>query len=375
MLDNVYGDSSCRVNNGVCNYNDGGAAVLTACVDAAVSYGVNYIEIYEPDVINLPTVITYARQKLAASPTPTPTPTPTETPTPTPTSTPTPTETPTPTSTPTPTPTETPTPTPLPTPVPFNLDGQPDSTGYLANNNGMPVYAAVRGGTLYVATSSPGSDHEPNDNFIFVTDTLLSAALTPAPWAKAGMVAFDATKPYVGGESQNEFCSWFNAPTTALVVKSDTSAGEMEATIDLAATFGSVPDTIYIAAAAYETADGGTLVAQGPLGNGDGNVDPDEFLPLSVAAIHDENANGIYDRLDPADGFLITDISRASGVTTIRWAAVPGRTYQVESCDQLGDPWSPLGAPVVAAPGQLSLSLADPNDLPTRFYRVRLVTP
>jgi hypothetical protein len=38
--------------------------VLTECVDAAVSYELNYIEIYQKDVINLPTVISYAKSEL-----------------------------------------------------------------------------------------------------------------------------------------------------------------------------------------------------------------------------------------------------------------------------------------------------------------------
>jgi hypothetical protein len=41
------------------------AKVLTECVDAAVSYELNYIEIYQKDVINLPTVISYAKSELA----------------------------------------------------------------------------------------------------------------------------------------------------------------------------------------------------------------------------------------------------------------------------------------------------------------------
>ncbi len=66
--------------------------------------------------------------------------------------------------------------------------------------------------------------------------------------------------------------------------------------------------------------DGGNLVAQVPFGNGDGNIDPDEFLALSIAAIKDENADGIYDRLDPTLGFGITQITRTGEVTTISWA-------------------------------------------------------
>ncbi|MDQ3115302.1 MAG: hypothetical protein M3Q86_01610 [Verrucomicrobiota bacterium] len=71
----------------------------------------------------------------------------------------------------------------------------------------------------------------------------------------------------------------------------------------------------------------------------------------------DENADGLYDRLDPALGFGIIQILRGDGVTTINWAAVPGRTYQLESCDALGRPWVPRNAPLSAAPWQLTSRL------------------
>ncbi len=338
MLDNVYGDESCRVNNGICDYDDGGAGVLTECVDAAASYGINYVEIYEIDVRKLPEVITYAHETLDPSPTPTP--------------------------------------TPAPTPIPFNLDGQADAAGYLQDPGGMTLYAAVRGGMLYLATSSPGSDgSSPNDHFIFATDDLLPAALAAAPWTKSGMIASDAAKPFLAGESTSTLCGWFNGSVFARALKSAGSDGLMEGTLDLAKTFGSVPDTVYVAAAAYATADGGILSAQIPFGNGDGNIDPDEFLALPIAALKDENADGVYDRLDPALDFGITEITRADGVTTITWTSVPGHEYQAESSDTLGDPWTALNAPLTAGPGQLTLSTTDSTALPTRFYRVRLMIP
>jgi hypothetical protein len=189
------------------------------------------------------------------------------------------------------------------------------------------------------------------------------------------MVPLDASKPYIGGESTNDFCGWFNAPIPSAAVKSATISGQMEGTIDLVATFGSVPETVYVAAAAYTTGDGGRLAAQGPRGNGDGNIDPNEFLSLSIAAIKDENADGTYDRLDPTLGFEVTQISRTNGVTTVGWASVPGKTYQAESCDFPGGIWLPLNAPITAGADQLTLSTTDSTGLSNRFYRVQLVTP
>lgn len=291
------------------------------------------------------------------------------TPTPTPTATPTPT----PTATATPTPTVSPTATPGATPVPFTLDGQADSAGYLEYGSGMTVYAAVRGGTLYVATWSPGNNGGgTNDHFIFVSDQMLASASVPAPWAKAGNVATAANRPFIGAESASTYAGWFNAPVSSQVAKAPSNSGQIEGTIGLAAAFGSIPQTIFVASAAYQTADAGLLAAQGPTGNGDGNMDPGEFMSLAVAAIRDENADGKFDRLDPALDFVISQLSLANGVRTIGWNSVPGKTYQLEYVDQLGGQWLSFGTTKVAGPGELTLSDQDSSSA-SRCYRVRLV--
>jgi hypothetical protein len=61
-----YDDSTYRANGGV---PGDPATILTDCVNEAVSYGLDYIEIYQKDVINLPSVITYAKNKLSLAPT------------------------------------------------------------------------------------------------------------------------------------------------------------------------------------------------------------------------------------------------------------------------------------------------------------------
>ncbi len=207
-----------------------------------------------------------------------------------------------------------------------------------------------------------------------MSDQLLASASAVAPWAKAGLVAVAANKPFLAAESVSTYCGWFNAPASSKVVKSPTSSGQLEGIVDLAATFGSIPQTIYLAAAAYATADGGALVAQGPAGNGNGNIEPNEFLALPIAAIKDENADGKYDRLDPAIDFVVAQIAKnADGSTTITWNSVPGKSYQVEYCDQLGGTWNALGPPITAAAGQLTLPANDSPNFGTRFYRVNLL--
>jgi hypothetical protein len=257
------------------------------------------------------------------------------------------------------------------------MDGIADSTGYLQNSNGMTIYAAVRGTKLYVATWSPGNSGGPNDHFIFVSDQLLSSASAPAPWTKAGMVAVAANKPFLAGESQTTYASWFNAPADSQLAKAPTNAGQLEGVIDLVEAFGSMPQSVYVAAVAYQTADGGALAAQGPPGNGDGNVDPNEFMQLWIPAITDQFANGIYDRLNPNVDFR-AQITRDtnSGVVSITWPSAPGKTYQLEFTDSLAGTWQPLQSQMTAGPGVLSLNTTDSPVNPTaRFYRVRCTNP
>lgn len=259
---------------------------------------------------------------------------------------------------------------------PFVLDGTFDYPGYLLASNGIVLYAAVRGTTLYVATWSPGTSG-PNDHFIFVSDQLLSAATTPAPWAKSGTIAVAANKPYLAGESQNTYVSWFvnNSATNWPCAKSATSSGALAGTLDLMDAFGHLPTNIYLCAAAYQTADGGTLAAQCPAGSGP-NIDTNEFLVIPIAALRDSLGNGVFDQLDPARGFRILSAGASSAGHTLNWASMPGYSYQVLYADSLLNSWSNLpGASNFAGPLQLNLSFTDapPVSVTQRFYRVKLL--
>jgi hypothetical protein len=259
---------------------------------------------------------------------------------------------------------------------PFVLDGAFDYPGYLLASSGMVLYAAVRGTTLYVATWSPGTSG-PNDHFIFVSDQLLSAATTPAPWAKSGTIAVAANKPCLAGESENTYVSWFvnNSATNWPCAKSATSSGALAGTLDLVNAFGRLPTNIYLCAAAYQTADGGTLAAQCPAGSGP-NIDTNEFLVIPIAALRDSLGNGVFDQLDPARGFRILSAGASSAGHTLNWASMPGYSYQVLYVDSLLNSWSNLpGASNFAGPLQLNLSFTDapPVSVTQRFYRVKLL--
>jgi hypothetical protein len=257
---------------------------------------------------------------------------------------------------------------------PFTLDGAFDYPGYQLASSGMVLYGALRGTTLYVATWSPGTNGT-NDHFIFVTDVLLPAATAAAPWAKTGKIAVATSKPFLASESVNTYVGWANAPASAQAVKSATSSGALEGTIDLVAAFGSMPTNIYLCAAAYQTADGGALAAQCPAGSGP-DIDPSEFFVIPTAALHDDTGNGKFDRLDPARGFTLQHPQAGSGGYAINWAAMPGHAYQVVWADALGATWSNLsGGLTTAGPLQLFLSCTDapPPAAAQRFYRVKLL--
>jgi hypothetical protein len=259
---------------------------------------------------------------------------------------------------------------------PFVLGGAFDYPGYLLASSDMVLYGAVRGTTLYVATWSTGTNG-PNDHFIFVSDQLLPGATTAAPWAKAGTIAVAANKPYLASESLNTYVSWFvnNAATNWACAKSSAVSGALEGTLDLVGAFGYLPTNIYLCAAAYQTANGGALVAQCPAGSGP-NIDPNEFFVIPIAALRDSPGNGTLDLLDPARGFRILSAGVTPAGLTLNWATMPGYSYQVVYANSLLNSWSNLpGSSNFAGPLQLNLSFTDalPVSVPQRFYRVKLL--
>ena len=67
MVWSCFGDTTYRVNDGV---SGDPAVVLQEAVDAGISYGMNYIEIYQVDVRNLATTMSYAHNALLGTPGP-----------------------------------------------------------------------------------------------------------------------------------------------------------------------------------------------------------------------------------------------------------------------------------------------------------------
>ncbi|MFM8808363.1 MAG: hypothetical protein ACKOJB_05570 [Chthoniobacterales bacterium] len=258
----------------------------------------------------------------------------------------------------------------------FIMDGEPDFAGYLLSNPGMTIYAAVRGTKLYVATWSPGNSFSGfgSDHHIFISDSLLGSAITPAPWGKLGLISVAANKPYLAGEYESNYAGWFNTIGPTALFKSPVNSGVMEGVIDLVAQFGSLPESVYVAAVAYNSPDGGGINSQAPAGNGNNNVEPAEFFRVPVRSTRDAAQNGTYDVLDSARSFAVTNVSfNASNQTILRWPVVPGKNYMVQGRGVLSSgTWTNLlNTNWGAAPTQWDMEFTDvaaPGS--AKYYRV-----
>ena len=96
---------------------------------------------------------------------------------------------------------------------PFRIDGLLDDATWLRADNGLKLYAAIRGHYLYVATQDAG---EGSDHFIYVNNVLTTNRT--ANWAKAGQVA--AWSAFLAQEDQNGWNGWFDASGPYQVVAS-----------------------------------------------------------------------------------------------------------------------------------------------------------
>lgn len=183
----------------------------------------------------------------------------------------------------------------------FAMDGQLDSANYEVVSYGwMKLWAAVRGDKLYVATWGTGNDGL--DHFIYLSDQLGNA--TAAGWGKDSQI-FLNNPVYLGGEGSNSYSGWSTtsgSPATANAKGDNTPNNYLEGVIDLKALYGGqMPEAIYIAAAAYQTATpGGTLQMQAPAPwDTNGNVEVTEFLRIPISSIRDEDIDGRFDNGSP----------------------------------------------------------------------------
>jgi len=160
------------------------------------------------------------------------------------------------------------------------IDGALDSTAVeVASGDGLHLYADWDGEYLYVAAEGVGATSG-WDHFVIVGTDLSTPV--PAPWAKGGNVA-DRTL-YLGNENENNWCGWFDDAEQVLTTDVSCAAGSyLEGLIRLESYLGTpLPSEVYLALAAYQSPDGGTLAAQAPAGNGNGDVEASEFVPFAL---------------------------------------------------------------------------------------------
>ncbi len=158
----------------------------------------------------------------------------------------------------------------------FVMDGTLDADVHLvASANGLNLWADARGSTLYLATESARNG---NDHFIYLAE--IPGAMQTANWGKAGQIA--AWEAFVGNESNNNWAGWFDNTGATQVAAS--VGGVLESTIDMQGQFGGVPMQIGVAVGAFQTQDGGLLVAQVPGAvTPNGDIEANEYLIITLA--------------------------------------------------------------------------------------------
>ncbi|MBL0926882.1 MAG: hypothetical protein IBJ11_04415 [Phycisphaerales bacterium] len=139
---------------------------------------------------------------------------------------------------------------------PWRMDGTLDSRATLVAQNSAgtsKLWAGILGDVLYVASTPAGGG---NDRFIFMART--PGTPVAAPWGKSGQVAqWDA---FIGNENDNNWNGWFD--TTATRQSASSATGVLAGTINLREEFGgTVPNEVWLATAAYPTANGTNVLA------------------------------------------------------------------------------------------------------------------
>ncbi len=168
----------------------------------------------------------------------------------------------------------------MPAPRPegeFVMDGALDpSAQLLASNDGIDLYAAYRTGQLYVATEAAPT--QGGDVIVFVAGQ--HGALTAAPLGKSGQVG--AWTAYLANQNSDNRTDWADESQTVFTsIAVDSAGGFAEGVVDVGLLFGEYPSVLSLAAGRYGTTPGGALLAQAPAGNGDANLDGDEYADLA----------------------------------------------------------------------------------------------
>jgi Starch/carbohydrate-binding module (family 53)/Glycosyl hydrolase family 57 len=194
-----------------------------------------------------------------------------------------------------------------PNPCPFVMDGVLDAGATSVATRGLgTLSAALRGDVLYVAgPMGAGTD----DRFIYLAS--VPGAMSPAHWAKQGQIA--GFRCFLASEGSGAYFGWQQQTAGATATQGRGSAtGVLEGTINLRQELmlgpGPLPNEIWLAFAQYTTPDNGVLVAtaQIPVGNGNGNIEPGEFVRVPICSLLESGCcQADFDRVD---GLTVQDI-------------------------------------------------------------------
>ncbi len=127
----------------------------------------------------------------------------------------------------------------------YEMDGALDGEASLvASGATLDLYVDFDGTWLYVATQGVGGTSG-MDHFILIDDDPSSSRA--APWGKAGTVA--GWDYFLAGEDDNGWSGWFDSGEAVMSSASAVQSGGayLEGALDLAALYGSAPDSILIA--------------------------------------------------------------------------------------------------------------------------------
>ncbi|MDP2360021.1 MAG: carbohydrate-binding protein [bacterium] len=156
------------------------------------------------------------------------------------------------------------------------MDGQLDAAAQLvAQAENLQLWAGWNGSRLYLAgtPAQAGRDH-----FLFLAAP--PGAPQPAPWAKAGQAA--AWGAYLANEVDNGWSGWFD---TGAGAPAQARGAVLEGSLDPAALFGALPDTVWLALGAWTTPNGGVLQLQAPPTlDGDGHLQAGEWVAFPLAS-------------------------------------------------------------------------------------------
>lgn len=180
----------------------------------------------------------------------------------------------------------------------------------LGVNGDMHLWADYDGTNLYVATEN--AQGTSNDRFIFVSQT--PGALQAAPWSKAGLVA--SWSAFIGNESDNGWRGWFDVNGSSSIA----SSGICEGSLNIVDEFGSLPDSLYVCLARYQTANAGTLQAQIPSAViSNGSIEANEYQVL---------------HLKPRNLTIVPD----GASLTLRWqGSALAQSYRIWRANSIGD--------------------------------------